>query len=254
MNNLQKGLGVNGAFVTSESHSKKENRAGEIVTLITREGQRKYRYMKAQEAIAIGQVVSLYQFIDNADVDAAAAIGATNLKGTGDFTAGEFGVTFPSAFVSIDANTGANQTRAIEGNAGTADYLQVERNHGWDVALDGTSDYVTYDMNYVQLADSDEVPIVMGVAISAIASGEWGWFQVAGFCPLVRSAGGTDAIVAGEPVVVSSTAGVARGMTSGGSTVDETGYEVGYALHASAAADTAGAGVAVLLKLPHAAC
>ena len=251
MNRFGKGLGLSpdGAFVTSESHATKENRAGEVVRIATREGYRTFRYMQAQEAFAIGQVAAIYQFIDNADVDAAASTSVHTLTGTGDFTAGEFGTTFPSAFTSVDAGTGANQTRAI--NTNTANILTLENNN-WDVALDTTSDYVTYDINYVCLATASEIPIVFGVAISAIAANEWGWFQVGGFCPLVRCVGSTDALVAGEPIVVSSTAGVARGMTSGGSTVDESNMRVGFALHASSASDVVGAGVAAMIALPQA--
>lgn len=250
MNHFGKGLGLSpdGAFVTSESHATKENRAGEVVRIPTREGYRTYRYMQAQEAIAIGQIAAMNLFIDNADVDAAASTSVHTLTGTGDFTAGEFGNTFPSAFTSIDEGTGANQTRAI--NQNTANILTLENNN-WDVALDTTSDFVTYDINYVILADSDEaVPLVMGVAISAIAASEWGWFQVGGFCPLVRFIGTTDPAVKGEGLVVSATAGVARGFTTGGTTADEASNVFGKALHASAVADVTGAGVAAMLYMP----
>lgn len=247
MNKIHKGLSSNGAFVTSESHSTRQNRAGETAEIPTREGWRVYRYMQAQEAFAAGQAAAMYFHIDNADVDAAVAIGGKTLTGTGDFTAGEFGTTFPSAYVSIDANTGANQTRAIETNVGSANILKLEYNHGFDVALDTTSDYVTYDVNFVCLATASEIVIPRGVAVSAISANEWGWFQISGFCPQVRSIGSTDPIVAGEPIVASSTAGAVRGMTNGGSTVDELAMKFGYAVHASAAGDVAGAGVAAFL-------
>ena len=239
-----------GQFVTCTDDAVRQNKAGALVTLQTREGERKYRYMKAQETFAAGQVSELYQFIDNADVDAAQAITTKVLKGTGDFVAGEFNDgTFPSSYVSIDANTGAMQTRAIERNVGSTDFLTLDKN--WDVALDTTSDYVTYDINYVRLADTDNgVPIVMGIAIGVVTAGNWGWFQVGGFCPMVRQISSTDALVAGESIVASATAGACRGLTNGGTTADEVAQAFGRVLHASAAAEVAGAGAAVLLAMP----
>ena len=240
------------SVVTSKSDATPQNTPGQLARLQCREGARVYRYMKVQENIAKGQVASLFQFIDNADVDEVATTSQKVLKGTGDFTANEFGDgTFPSAFVSIDVNTGLNQTRAIVRNPGT-DYLTLDK--VWDTALDATSDYVTYDLNYVQQCNTgDGVPIVMGVAIADITAGQWGWFQLKGFCPLVRIVGSTDAIVAGEDLVPSATAGAAKGFTTAGTTADEAAAAFGKALHASAAADAAGRGVAALLHIDWAA-
>lgn len=252
MNSLALGLSYDGTFVTSESHSSAQNRPGRVVKLETKEGARYFRYMKAEEAFAVGQVAMISALLDNADVDAAVAIGGKTLTGTGDFTANEFNDgTFPSAYVSIDVNTGAGQTRGIDGNRGSTDVLTLE-NNGWDVALDTTSDYVTYDINYVSLADTDDVAArasaVMGVAISAISDENWGWFQVGGFCPLVRCVGSTDPTIRGAIIVPSSTAGACKGPTAGGTTADEAGIAFGIALHAYAAADSAGVGVAAILN------
>lgn len=250
MNDRALGLSFDGSFVTSTSDATKQNKPGSRVCLNTREGEREFVYLKAQEAFAIGQVAMISDFLDNADVDAVVAIGGTTLTGTGDFTANEFSDgTFPTAFVSIDVNTGIGQTRAINGS--TADVLTLEANNGWDVALDATSDYVTYDINYVSLCDTDDVSArasrVRGVAISAIASGEWGWFQTAGFCPLVRCVGSTDPTIRGAIITASSTAGACKGPTAGGTTADDVGVAFGHALHAYATSDSAGRGVAAIL-------
>jgi hypothetical protein len=215
---------------------------------MSREGIRIFRYVKFQEAFAIGQAATIYRFIDNADVDAAAAITEKTLTATSDFTANEFNDgTFRSAFVSIDSGTGAGQTRGINGNRGSASILTLD--NVWGVALDTTSDYVIYDINYVNTADTDTAPVIpFGVALSAQTAAYYGWVQVKGFNPQVRTVGGTDALVSGEPVVASATAGSLRGMTNGGSTVDEHAMAYGYALHASAVADAATNYSAVLLN------
>ncbi len=250
------GLSYDGAFFTSESHSIPQNAPGMVVRKLAKEGYRYFRYMKAEEAFAVGQVAMISALLDNADVDQAQAIGDVILRGDSDFTANEFNDgTFPSAYVSIDVNTGAGQTRSIWGNRGSTSYLSLESN-GWDVALDTTSDYVTYDVNYVSLVDTDDVAVraslVMGVAISAIADEQWGWFQVKGFCPLVRFVGSTDAAIRGSIIVPSATAGAARGPTAGGTTADEAAMAFGIAMHAYAAGDSAGVGVAAILDCRYA--
>jgi len=237
-------------FVTSDSDTTRRNRPGELAFIQAREGYRVYRYMKAEEAFAIGQVAMVSANYDDADVDAAAAITEKTLTGLGDFTASEFGDgTFPSAYAHINANTtGFGQTRSILRNS--ANILTLDKN--WDVALTAASDYLTFDVNYVSLCDTDDVSArassVFGVAISAIADESWGWFQVGGFCPVVRCVGTTDATIRGAIVVPSSTAGACKGPTAGGTTADEAGLAFGIALADYSSADTAGRGVPVLLN------
>lgn len=248
------GLNFDGSFVTAdESSTLGANSAGMVVSIKTREGLRFFKWMKAEEAFAIGQVAMISAVRDDADVDAVAAIGATTLTGTGDFTANEFNDgTFPSAFASINAGTGIGQTRAISHNRGSANVLSLEENNGWDVALDTTSDYLTYDINYVSLADTDDVSqrasAVMGVAISAVTDEYWSWFQVGGFCPLVRCVGTADATIRGAIIVPSGTAGACRGPTAGGTTADEATNAFGIALVDHASADAAGRGISAILN------
>lgn len=244
------GLSFDGSFFTSESHATKQNEPGRVVRRLSREGYRYFRYMKAEEAFAIGQCATISALLDNADVDSAVAITAdASLTGTGDFTANEFGDgTFPSAFVTIDAGDGAaGQTRAIYRN--TANILSLEDNK-WDVALTTSSDYVTYDINYVSLGDTDEgsadAQPCAGVAISAIADEQWGWFQVKGFCPLIRFIGTSDAGVRGELITMSATAGAAKGCNSTLAVVDVQ-HAFGIAMHALAIGDTANLGIAAMI-------
>lgn len=252
-NDLVIGLGTNGAFTTSESHATPRNRPGEICEVLGPEGYRYLRYQKAEEAFAIGQVSAMSALIDNADVDQAQATTTAILRGDGDFTANQFGSSagalFPDAYVSIDANgTGIGQTRHIKYNRGSTDYLTLD--HNWDTALNTSSDYVTYSINYVSLADTDDTSVdetpVHGVAVSAITDEQWGWFQVKGFCPIVRAVGSSDAFVRGCIITPSSTAGAARGANATLAAADVT-HGFGYALHAYAEADGAGAGVAAIL-------
>lgn len=250
-NDRARGLSYDGAFVTSESHSTKENKPGRVVTLNTREGRRVFRYMKVEEAFAVGQVAMISAVLDDADVDAAASTTERTLTANGDFTANEFSDgTFPSAYASINAGTGVGQTRAIFQNS--ANVLTLEENP-WDTALDTTSDYLTYEFNYISLCDTDDVAarasMVTGVAISAISDENWGWFQVGGFCPLVRCVGTTDPSIRGSIIVPSSTAGACKGPTAGGTVADEPGIAFGYALVDHASADSAGRGIAAILNV-----
>lgn len=244
-----------GQFVTSESHATPRAKPGEIITVLSPEGERRFRYMKAEEAFAIGQVGMIAALIDNADVDQAQATTTAILKGTGDFTANDFGSSvgakWPDAYTSIDVNTGAGQTRHIKYNRGSTDYLTLDKN--WDTALDTTSDYVTYSVNYISLSDTDDVSArasqPRGVAISAIADEEWGWFQIYGFCPLVRCEGATDPAIRGALITPSSTAGAVKGPTAAGTTADDVAVNIGHAMHAYAVADGAGKGVAAFLNI-----
>lgn len=248
------GLSYDGAFFTSESHSTKQNQPGIVVRKLAKEGYRFFRYMKAEAAFAIGQVAMIGPVIDNADVDAAATTSETTLTATSDFTANEFNDgTFPSAYVSIDANTGIGQTRSIIGNRGSTSILSLE-NNAWDTALDTTSDYITYDVNYVTLADAATARIStpMGVAISAITDEQWGWFQVGGFCPLVRCVGTTDPTIRGALITTSTTAGACKGPTAGGTTADDVAVSFGMAYAAHASADSAGRGIPAMLHCRYA--
>ena len=256
------GLGANGAFTTSESHAAPRNRPGERCTVLAPEGERWFKYQKVEEAFAIGQVAMISALIDNADVDAAQATTTAILHGDGDFTASQFGgsgrdassAVYPDAWVSIDANgTGIGQTRYIKHNRGSADYLTLD--HNWDTALNTSSDYVTYSINYVSLVDTDDVSAdscaIKGVAVSAVTDEQWAWFQIKGFCPTVRFIGSSDAAVRGEPITGSATAGAAKGQNATLAVID-INHAFGIAMHAYAEADAAAVGVAAELDCRYA--
>ena len=247
------GLSANGAFTTSESHSAPRNRPGERCTVLAPEGERWFKYQKVEEAFAIGQIAMISALIDNADVDAAQATTTAILRGDGDFTASQFGgsgrdsssAVYPDAWVSTDAGAAIGQTRYIKHNRGSADYLTLD--HNWDKALTTASDFVTYSINYVSLADTDDVSQdaspCKGVSVSALTDEQWGWFQVKGFCPLIRAIGSTDAAVRGELIIPSATAGAAKAQAAT-LVVADVNHTFGIAMHAFAEADAALAGVA----------
>ncbi|MBU2060839.1 MAG: hypothetical protein KKH44_03180, partial [Bacteroidetes bacterium] len=115
---------------------------------------------------------------------------------------------------------------------------------------DATTDYVTYDLNYVCLANTGDtpVPIPYGVALGTITTQYYAWFQIGGFCPFVRAIGSTDAVVAGQIIMASSTAGTLKGPTAAGMSAIEASKSFGIALIGYAAGDAAAVGVPALLR------
>lgn len=222
------GLSVTKETATTEDHDSAQNPLGALVIL---DDGRKYRYMKANEAVAIGQIVTPLLGIDDADVDAAAS--DNSLTGTGDFTAGEF--DDGASFVHINGgSTGQGQNKRIKSN--TANVLYLES--AWGTALATTDDYIVYSPYEVELCDAANEKIV-GVALGTVSANKYGWFQVGGLA-FVLCAGDTDALVAHEGIVSSAAAGVAKGLTAGGTTADEAQKAVGMAMVASSAATSAG--------------
>lgn len=203
-----------------------------------------YMYVKAGAALADGQIVSLGLNHDDADVDAAATTSESTLTGTSDFTADEFGGH--GGLVAIDSGGGLKHGgHYIKRN--TANILYTDRN--WGEALTTASDYITHMLNKVVLADIDAVATshVCGVAIGTVTSGNYCWIQIAGVHWRVRTVGTTDAIVLGEKLMASGTAGVAKGWTAGGTTAEDVAYSFGVALAPDSEADAASEGVPALL-------
>ena len=210
-------------------------------TLIQTDDGRYYRYFKANEAIAINMVVTFLS--DITITNATAAASDNTLSDTGSFTADRYNIVQDDWYVGLNGNTGAGQVRKIISN--TADVLTLDT--AWATAIDTTTDGITFSPYVVEQADAANEKVI-GVAISAITSGQYGWFQTHGFCPLVRFAGDTDPSAAHEGLVSSATSGVAKGLTTAGTTADEADKAFGYAYYAYAVADVAARGVAAFLK------
>lgn len=245
------GLSFTGSsLVSSDSDATRRNAPGQLCYVEAREGRRVYRYTKVKAAFAIGQIAMVSapnQTIT--DITQAQATTTNLFKKTGGFTANQYNDgTFPSGYVTTNTGTGNGQTRSVRSNS--ADILTVDRN--WDVALDTTTDGLVYDPNYVSLANTGSVSVrasnVFGVAISAVTIENWSWFQVGGFCPLVRCVGSTDPAIRGAIIVPSATAGACKGPTAGGTTADEAGVAFGIAFNDWASGDSAGVGIAANLN------
>lgn len=203
-----------------------------------------YAYVKAGAAIVDGQVLALGLNHDDADVDAAAGTDERKLTGTGDFTADEF--AGHGGMALINAGPGLKQGgHYIERNSVNIAYTD----RYFSEALTTSSDFITHMLNKVVLADADAVATahVCGVGIGAISSGNYGWIQIAGVHWRVRTVGTTDAVVAGEGVMASGTAGTAKGWTAAGTTAEDVYYTFGKALASDAEADAASEGVPVLI-------
>lgn len=217
---------------------------GSIATIRLNGRYASFAYVKANAGVAVNQCLALSLNYDDADVDAPQTTSESVLVGTGDFTADEFNQM--AGYVHIDANGGLKQgAHAIRRN--TANKLFTDEN--WLEALTTASDYVTHMLNGVVLADQDAVATkhVCGVAISALTSGNFGWIQISGVHRKVRSVGGTDPAVLGEPVMSSSTGGACKGWTAGGTVAEDVAFSFGLALAADAEADAAAEGIPVLL-------
>jgi hypothetical protein len=223
------GLSIDLRTATSSDHSSARNPLGAIVVC---DDGRAYRYLKSNQATAVGQIVTPLLGIDDADVDSAATTSESTLTATGDFTANEFDDM--ASFVTINANDGLWQTRRILSNSANVLYLDAV----WGVALTTSSDYVVWSGYEVELCDA-AAERVAGVALSALTAGNYGWFQVGGI-GYVRFVGSTDPSAVHEGLVSSATEGVAKGLTAGGTTADEADKSFGSAMLVHAAADAAG--------------
>jgi hypothetical protein len=203
-----------------------------------------FAYVKTNATVLVGQTLALDYSVDDADVDAAATTSESTLTGTGDFTVDEFAGMGGWVVMNVGAGIGQGASY-IKSNS--ANILYLDRDHG--EALTTGSDYVTFAMNMVQLADDDAAATIQvcGVAISALTSGQFGWIQVSGLHSKVRAAGDTDPLVAGEPVMADTAAGSCRGYTAGGTAADEEGVAFGTAMIDHAEATTADEGAPVHL-------
>jgi len=229
----------------TEDHATALVQPGTVVQCQLWDRNASFVYVKANAAVADGSALAMQLALDNADVDVAAAITTYDLEGTAaDFTADEF--EGMGGMAVIDAGGGLAQGgHYIQRN--TAKVLRTDRL--WGEALTTASDFQTHMLNAVVLADEDVAAAyhVAGVGIGTITSGQYGWIQISGVHWRVLSLGNTDAVVIGEYVVPDSVASYVRGMTNGGSTVDEFKAAAGLALCTDAEANAAAEGVPVLL-------
>jgi len=134
-----------------------------------------------------------------------------------------------------DGNNTTFALGSVRNDGGVRRYVWVINESGADIAA---GDWVTLDLDgatqgtsgfAVELADSDTRQHAMGVADTAMANGKCGWVQVSG--PRA-SCNVADAVAAGDPLKMSSTAGRADAATVG------THHVIGWAVIDGTAANT----------------
>ena len=227
-------------LVTSADHSTAQLDLGTEVRL---HDGRCYKYVQFNEAVTIGDCVTiLMPDVTATNLTAATSTTSVTVSDTG-WTLARYDGSTHEWYFSTNGNTGAGQTRRIISNTTTA--LTID--NAPDTAFDTTTDGVTYSPYMVELSDDAEER-VCGIVLASQTTQYYGWIQQKGFCPLVQFAGDTDAAVAHEGIVSSGTAGIAKGLTAGGTTADEADKAFGYALYAYAVATVDSRGIAAMLN------
>jgi len=170
-----------------------------------------YYYIKANAAIVEGDTLTSIVALFDGDCDASSGSILNDAAVT--FTAATVG-----CYVKVNAGTNSIDDVPNRVTAYSANALTLE--NGWSAALTTAEDYIVYNPFLVKKSDSVG-QIITGVGVTSIATGEYGWMQSGGYCHAVKVIGGTDAVVANEGVVSSSTAGTCKGLTAAGTTADE---------------------------------
>lgn len=170
-----------------------------------------YYYVKANEALAKGAIVTGLVALFDGDCDASSGKVLNDAAST--FTANTVG-----AHVKINAGTNSIDQDPNRVTAYAANALTLET--AWGSDLTTAEDYVVYNEWLVEECDAAGESIT-GVAPVAFTTQYYGFIQTGGDCAAVKVAGNTDAVVAHEGLVSSAAAGVAKGLTAAGTTVDE---------------------------------
>lgn len=210
-------------------------------TWVMTDDGRRYRYVRANEALPIGNTVT--HLLDVTTTNASAAASDNTFSDTSAFTADRYAVAEEEWYIGTNGDTGAGQIRRILSNTVTV----LTLDNAWTTAIATDTDAEVFSPYRVELTDAEEER-VCGVVITAITSQYYGWIQDQGFCPLVTVAGNTDAVVPHEGLVSSSGVGVAKGLENAATTADEADKSFGYAYQNYAVAAAAGTGVAACLK------
>lgn len=185
---------------------------------------REYVYVEASTALVAGSPVQVTDRIApllNADIDAVAAIGDTEVVATGDFT----NDNVVGAMIWFDDNTGAGQQRIITRRI---DDDTVRFDEPLTVALDATTDYLVQRLYTVEPKATTAVT-TPAVAQYIITLNQFGWVQTLGLGHGLLDVS-ADPLVAGELCVVgTAVAGTIEGLTAAATTVDDLASTVGVA-------------------------
>lgn len=177
---------------------------------------RKYKYCKANEALAEGAILTAMLALVTAS-DCAASVNR-ELKSQGT----EFLATQVGAWVKIIVGTIAinDDPNEIEAFISTA---EVRMKTNWSASLTTAEDFLIYHPYWMEECDAAGERI-FGVAPIAVTSGYFFWMQIRGNTPQVKVDGntGSNAIVAGEGIISGGGAsGQGRGLLNAGTTTDE---------------------------------
>lgn len=155
---------------------------------------RAYRYARAGELLVTGTL--LQSAAEDTDTEnlavAAAAIGATSVvtTTTGTVTANEYA----EGFLAVAVTPGIGDLYKVKGHiAYTTAAMTFDLFDSIRVALTTSSriDVVANPLNGVIINPASATGAPVGVAVHAIASGEYGWVQVGGVANILNDAGST---------------------------------------------------------------
>jgi len=190
----------------------------ELGTVVSDTFGNSYRYVKANEAIAIGQIVtSVVKGVWDSTIvmDGASASGDLYLH-VDTLTSAMTVNQYRGYYVSQATAAGLGRGYKIKSHgsaAATTGELDI-----WledpvqEVIGDGTA-LLIYHPYLVELVDAD-TELIMGVATGTISSGSYGFVQIGGHCPAVAAGHSSSAaIVLNEPLVpIAGNPGSVQGM------------------------------------------
>lgn len=199
-----------------------------------------YRYVKANEAIAAGELVQAVAeaaWDTTVVTDGAVAAGDTKIHidtNTSAFTANQYA----GYFIGQASAAAKGALYEIKGHNSVAasDEVDIILVNAVDEAISDGVALRIFNPYLMELTDG-ATERVDGVAIGAIASASYGWIQVGGIVPAVKVTGSSgNPTVVDEPIVpYASTAGTGQGRDgSGEADIVEMGLSPLIALRASA--------------------
>lgn len=183
----------------------------ELGTVISDTLGNSYRYIKANEALAIGQVVTAVAkaaWDTTIVMDGASAVGDTYLHvdtNTSNIAKNEFAGYFVSQATAAGLGIGY-QIKYHDSFTAAEDEQDIYLERACqEIHADGAVLYI-YNPYLMELIDGG-AELVMGVCVGTITSGQYGFIQVGGHCPVVAVGSGTStAITINEPLVACTTA------------------------------------------------
>lgn len=166
-----------------------------------------WRYVKANEALVLGDIVTplLQEF--NGDCDAVAAGAKTFLDAAVTFTAG-----LVDSYIKINANS-ANINQKPNRITAFVDANNLKVEDAWVAALTTSEDYEIFNPYKIELVDAAS-ELITGVTQIAVTSGYYFWMQVDGYCDHVRVKADGNAVAVHQRIIASGTAGQGMGKTA----------------------------------------